>query len=163
MAKGAALAGRQSAVRLLIAQLGLCLVVAAACSQSSSRYEPTTTRLGGRTVFIIYRPPCPKNASCAAEVVINKQLYEYPGAPPRMTYRTGPLYAVGTDSEARTLSGVESTPSPVLALRIGTDWHVAIPFSAYPITATLQREICAVTVNDPRSYCVTHFKSLSSS
>ena len=139
----------------LLSALALGLLTAAACSRSSPRYEPTTTRVDGRTVFIIYRPPCPRNASCAAEVVINKQLYEYPGAPPRMSDRVGPLYAAGADSEARMITGIESAAGPVLALRIDTDWHVAIPFSAYPLTATLQREICAVTVNDAASYCVT--------
>lgn len=146
--------GRRDSLRLRVLVLTFVLLGAGACS--SPRYEPTTRSVNGRTVFVIYFPPCPKNASCAAEVIINKQPYEYPSPPPRTIYRTGPLYAVGSDSEARTISGLDTPHGPLLALRIATDWHVAIPFSAYPLGAALEREICAVTINAPASYCVTH-------
>jgi hypothetical protein len=155
MGGGAAPVAKRRAGRLLVAVLASCVLAAAACARPSSRFEPTTTGRDGRTVFVIYRPPCPHNASCAAEVVIDNRLYEYPGPPPTASYRTGALYAVGPGSEARTIHSVGSTTAPVLALRIGTDWHIAIPFSAYPLTMPLERQICAVTLNAPGSYCVT--------
>lgn len=119
---GVARLGRRDSVRPRRSP-HLGILAAGACS--SPRYEPTTRSVNGRTVFIIYFPACPKNASCAAEVIINKQPYEYPSPPPRTIYRTGPLYAVVSDSEARTISGLDTPHGPVLALRIGTDWHLA--------------------------------------
>jgi hypothetical protein len=76
---------------------------------------------------------------------------------PKPLYRNGPLYAAGPDSEARTIAKLSSARYPMVALRLGSSWYVGVPFSAYPLSETFNRESCGITVNLPGSYCVTHF------
>ena len=138
--------------------LWLALLVGSvvACS-GPSRYEPTTTKVGGGTVFVIYpSPPCPKNADCAAGVVIDKQLYGL-GAEdsPKAQYRTGPLFAVGSNQEAHLIASLTTSTYRVLALRTGSQWGLAFS-PGRPTGESFQRQICQVLENLPRnSYCVT--------
>jgi hypothetical protein len=133
-----------------------CLLAAAGCSHSSPSYEPTTTGVNGHTVFIIYSTPCPKNASCPVQVVIDKQPYQYPDGAPKAAYRSRALFAVGPDEEAHLIPSLSTTAYRVLALRIGTTW--ALAYSAgIPNTPAVQRKICNLQEELPRdSYCVTH-------
>ena len=145
---------RRGEARLLVAVTSF-LLAAAACSPSSSSYEPTTTIINGRTPFIIYSAPCPKNASCAAQVVIDKQPYQWQDGAPKAAFRSGPLFAVGSDEEAHLITGASTPAYRILALRIGPTW--ALAYSAgIPDTLAVQRQICGLLQDLPRdSNCVT--------
>lgn len=132
------------------------LLMIGACS-GSTRYQPMATKVDGQTVFVIYSPPpCPKNASCAGGVIIDKQFYGLSVAVPKASYRLGPLFAVGRDQDAYLIPSVSTSAYRVLAVRTGSDWNLAFS-AAVPRTDAFQRQICELTQDIPRdSYCVTH-------
>jgi hypothetical protein len=135
--------------------LTLLTVAAGACTESS-RYEPTTTQVDGKTVFVIYPPPpCPANADCVPDIVIDKQFYGLDSTTPKPQYRTGPLFAVGPNREARVIPALTGDGYRVLALRTGSDWNLV--FSPHtPAGDAFQRHVCEVLQDLPRdSYCVT--------
>ena len=68
---------------------------------SSGSGAPITSVIGGQRVFRITFPKCPPNISCPAEVRIGRTPYQYPNSILRAEYRSGPLYGVGSDVEAR--------------------------------------------------------------
>jgi hypothetical protein len=143
---------------MTVLALGLAILVGTvvACS-APSRDEPTTTKVGSQTVFVIYPPPpCPKNADCAPGVIIDKQLYGLGWADsPKAQYRTGPLFAVGSNQEARVIASLTTATYRVVALRTGSNWGLAFS-PAQPTGDSFQRQICQVLENLPRdSYCVT--------
>jgi hypothetical protein len=144
-------------IRRLYQSLWMAAAVggAVACS-GPSRYEPTTTKVNGQTVFVIYPPPCPKNADCATGVVIDKQLYGLGSEDtPRVQYRTGALYALGPNQEARAINSLTTATYRVLALRTGSSWTLAFS-PGQPSSDAFQRQICQVLQSLPRdSYCVT--------
>ena len=131
------------------------MLAVGACS-GSSRYEPTTTKVNGQTVFVIYPPPpCPKNATCVSGIIIDKQLYGLSLTIPKAPYRTGPLFAVGNNQEAHDIAGLSADGHHVLALRTGSEWGLALS-PGQPRTDAFERQICAVMQDLPRdSYCVT--------
>lgn len=134
----------------------VCLLAAVGCS-GSNRYEPTTTKVDGERVFVIYSPPpCPKTASCAAGVIIDKQFYGLSVAIPKVSERTGALFAVGRDEEAHLIPSVSTGTYRALALRRGSDWYIAFS-PGFPSSDAVQRQICEVIQDIPAgSYCVTH-------
>lgn len=141
--------------RLLVALLVAGSIVAGCSSQS--RYEPTTTKVAGQTVYLIYPPPpCPKNASCAASVIINKQIYGLSVAIPKPAYRNGPLFAVAANTQARLIPGLSTASWRVLALGSGSTWSLAFS-RGVPTTDAVQRQICELAQNIKKdSYCVAH-------
>ena len=130
-----------------------------ATSSPPLQTNPVTTVVGGRTVFVIHpAPPCPSNASCAPEVVINKHLWNFSDYPssPKPIYRTGPLYAVGPDKEAHLIAAVSTDRYQVVALRVGSNWYFAYS-PGVPQDDAMQRSLCSLAESIPAgSYCVTH-------
>jgi hypothetical protein len=149
-------ADRPRVVNAVALWLAVVVGTAVACS-GPRRYEPKTTKVDGLTVFVIYPPrPCPKNADCAAGVVINKQLYGLGSTDaPKVQYRTGALFAVGPNQEARTINSLTTNTYRVLALRTGSTWSLLFS-PGQPTGEAFQGQICQVLESLPRdSYCVT--------
>lgn len=146
---------RRGTVMASALALGVLAAGVVACS-GSSRYEPTTTKVDGKTVFVIYPPPpCPRNASCTVDVVINKEFYGLDNATPKPQFRRGPLFAVGSNQEAHVISNLSGDSYRVLALRTGSSWNLAFSRKT-PSGDSFERQICAVVEELPRdSYCVT--------
>ena len=107
---------------------------------------------------MIYRTPCPKNATCANQFVINKVFYQAPGPIPKQTIgqvRSTPLET----ARKLGLSRAMALETEVLALRVGPTWELAFG-PANPGDAAKDRQLCSLTENlRPDDPCVTKFGS----
>jgi hypothetical protein len=74
-------------------------------------------------------------------LIINKEFYAVSFSVPKVSYRNGPLFAVGHDQEAHLILSVSTAFYQVLALRQGSDWHLALS-PGIPRTDVVQRQIC---------------------
>lgn len=116
----------------------------------------TTVVVNGQRVFRISFPTCHDTASCAAAVKIGGTLYAWSDTvTPQAKYRTGPLYAVGSDSEARVVPALTTRRYTTIAIRVGTVWSMAFS-PGEPEDTSWQHQLCMFTINPAGSYCVVH-------
>jgi hypothetical protein len=134
--------------RRAIAAAVFVAAVANCSSGATTKTTPATTRLAGRSLFVIRVPPCGDRASCASAIVVGARTYVVSGDIKPQLAAAGRDYAIGRGSLtydlARTIPGED--PSLILGVhnRATARWLAAVRGGA---GATATAALCRVVPN----------------